>query len=162
MGVIPSFIPVILTFYMDLADFLVEAKRRTYGSSTNTPKQLDDGSKEYLVKIDEYTYRDRYFGGNPFVGEEVVFRDDKPVWSMNYYGKSTSMDPDEVFSFLMKALQRVEKKKPYRGPEKYIEDPWQYSFISRGNINSFWGEEEIQYEGIRVYWLRFHGGEIGA
>ncbi|MBE0633688.1 transcriptional regulator, partial [Candidatus Bathyarchaeota archaeon] len=42
----------------------------------------------------------------------------------------------------------------------YVEGPWLYSYISRGNINAFWGEEEIQYDGIKVYGLRFHGGEI--
>ena len=144
---------------MDLADFLVEAKRLTYGSGAE-PKRLEDGSKEYLVTHDEYTYRDRYFGGNPFIGEEVVFRDGKPVWSMNYYGKATGRTSDEVFGFLGKILGLVENSKPYRGPEKYVDGAWSYSMMSRGSINSFWGEEEIQYEGIRVYWLRFHGGEI--
>ena len=144
---------------MDLADFLVEAKKRTYGSSSE-PSRLEDGSKEYLVTINEYTYRDRYFGGNPFIVEEVVFRDGKPVWSMNYYGKATGRTPDEVFGFLGLALGLVERNKPFRGPEKYTDGSWSYSMISRGGINSFWGEEEIHYEGIRVYWLRFHGGEI--
>ena len=144
---------------MDLADFLVEAKRRTYGSGAE-PKRLEDGSKEFRLTLDEYTYRDRYFGGNPFIGEEVVIRDGKPVWSMNYYGKATGRTPEEVFGFLGKALGLVEKKKPYRGPAKYVDGAWSYSMMSHGGINSFWGEEEIQYEGIRVYWLRFHGGEI--
>jgi hypothetical protein len=147
---------------MEIEDFLVQAKRRTYGSSTSEPKQLDDSSKEYLVEIEEYVYRDRHFGGNPFIGEEVVYREGTPVWSMNYYGKATQRDSNEVFSFLVKALGKVEKKKPYRGPEKYAEGPWLYRYLSRGNVNSFWGEEEILYDGIKVYWLRFHGGEIGV
>lgn len=144
---------------MDLAEFLVEAKRSTYGSGAK-PKRLEDGSKEFLVTLNEHTYRDRYFGDNPFIGEEVVFRDGKPVWSMNYYGKATGRTPEEVFGFLGKVLGLVEKNKPFRGPAKYADGPWSYSMISRGGINSFWGEEEIQYDGIRVYWLRFHGGEI--
>lgn len=147
---------------MEIEDFLVHAKRRTYGSTTLEPKQLDDSSKEYLVKIKEYIYRDRYFGGNPFIGEEVVYRDTTPIWSMNYYGKATQRDPNEVFSFLVKALGKVERKKPYRGPEKYAEGSWLYRCMSRGNVNSFWGEEEIFYDEIKVYWLRFHGGQIGV
>jgi hypothetical protein len=146
---------------MEIEDFLIKAKRQTYGSPISEPRQLEDGSKEYLVEINEYVYRDRYFGGNPFIGEEVVYREGIPVWSMNYYGKTTQRDPNEVFSFLVKALGKVVKKKPYRGPEKYSEGPWLYRSMSRGSINSFWGEEEILYDGIRVYWLRFHGGEIG-
>lgn len=144
---------------MDLVDFLVEAKKSTYGGGAE-PKQLDDGSKEHRYSIDEYIYRDRYFGGNPFIGEEVVYRDGKPVWSMNYYGKATGRTPDEVFGFLVEALARVESNKPYRGPKEYVDGSWSYHLISRGGINSFWGEEEIKYDGIRVYWLRFHGGEI--
>ena len=144
---------------MELADFLVHAKHQAYGSGI-APRRLDDGSKEYNIAHEEYVYRDRYFGGNPFIGEEIVFRDGKPVWGMNYYGKATGRTPEEVFSFLGKALAQVKPDKPYRGPAKFEEDEWSYSFFSRGGINSFWGEEEIQYDGLRVYWLRFHGGEI--
>ena len=146
---------------MDLADFLVYAKRRTYGSGAEAEK-LNDGSKEYLVTNEEFTYRDRFFGGNPFIGEEVVYRNNKPVWSMNYYGKATGKTPDEVFDFLVKALALVESDKPYRGPNNFIEGVWSYRLMSRGCINSFWGKEEIHYDGIRVYWLRFHGGEIDS
>ncbi|MHA2391418.1 MAG: DUF5680 domain-containing protein [Promethearchaeota archaeon] len=147
---------------MEIEDFLVMAKRLTYASKNSEPKQLEDGSKEYLVEIEEYIYRDRYFGENPFVGEEIVFRDGIPVWSMNYYGKATQKDEKEVFGFLVKALGKVEKKKPFRGPEKYVDGLWLYRYMSRGSVNSFWGEEEILYDGVRVYWLRFHGGEIGV
>jgi hypothetical protein len=151
--------PARTTVCMILADFLVYAKRRTYGSGAE-PKKLEDGSKEYLIQCEEYIYRDRFFGGNPFIGEEVVYRNNKPVWSMNYYGKATGKTPDEVFGFLVKALAQVEPDKPYRGPKKYSDGAWSYQLMSRGSLNSFWGEEEIHYDGIRVYWLRFHGGEI--
>jgi len=144
---------------MEFEDFLVEAKKQTSGSESSKPKQLDDGSKEYVVEIDDYVYRDRFFGENPFVGQEIIFEKGEPIWSMNYHGKSTR-DQEEVFSFLTKALALIEKKKPYRGPEKLEDGPWFYRFMSRGNINAFWGEEEILYDGVRVYWLRFHGGEI--
>ena len=145
---------------MKFEDFLVEAKRRTSGSADSKPKQLDDGSKEYLVEMDDFVYRDRFFGYNPFVGQEIVFSGGEPIWSMNYHGKVTSREPEEVFSILVKALGLVEKKKPYRGPDKLEDGAWFYRFMSRGNINAFWGEEEILYDGVRVYWLRFHGGEI--
>ena len=144
---------------MEFEDFLVEAKKQTSGSESSKPKQLDDGSKEYVVEIDDYVYRDRFFGENPFVGQEIIFEKGEPIWSMNYHGKATR-DQEEVFSFLTKALALIEKKKPYRGPEKLEDGPWFYRFMSRGNINAFWGEEEILYDGVRVYWLRFHGGEI--
>ena len=152
----------VFCFFMDLADFLVWAKRRTYGSSTSEPKRLADGSKEYLLSRDGYTYRDRYFGGNPFIGEEVVFRDGHAIWSMNYYGVATTRDPGEVSGFLVKALGLVERKNPYRGPEEYVAAPWRYSFTSGGDIDAFWGHERITYDEAPIYWLRFHGGLVGT
>ena len=145
---------------MEFEDFLVEVKKQTSGSSTSKPKQLEDGSKEYVVEIDDYVYRDRFFGNNPFVGQEIVFLEGEPIWSMNYHGKATARDPEEVFGFLTKALALVEKKKPFRGPEKLEDGPWFYRFMTRGNLGAFWGEEEILYDGVRVYWLRFHGGDV--
>ena len=53
---------------MELEDFLVKAKMSTNGSEDTKPIQLDDGSKEYRYEIEDYIYRDRYFGGNPFIG----------------------------------------------------------------------------------------------
>ena len=147
---------------MDLAEFLVWAKRNTYGSSTTTPKKRPDGSKEYFLSKQQYIYRDRYFGGNPFIGEEVVFMNKQAIWSMNYYGKATHRNPDEVFSFLVKVLGQVEEEYPYRGPQEYREDPWNYHVTCEGEINSFWGFEEISYSEEQVYWLKFHGGEIGT
>ena len=146
---------------MELEDFLVIAKKSTSGLEENEPVQLDDGSKEYLFELEDYVFRDRFFGGNPFVGEEVVYWKGDPIWSMNYYGKATSRTPDEVFKFLTKVLGAVEKKKPYRGPERFSEGLMEYRFMSRGNVYSFWGEEEVMHNSIKVHWLRFPGGEIG-
>lgn len=146
---------------MELEDFLVMAKKSTSGSEETEPVQLDDGSKEYRFEAEDYVFRDRFFGGNPFIGQEVVYWKGDPIWSMNYYGKVTSRTPDEVYKFLTKVLAAVEKKKPYRGPERFSEGLMEYRFMSRGNVNSFWGEEETVQNGIKVQWLRFHGGEIG-
>jgi len=146
---------------MELEDFLVMAKKSTSGSEETEPIQLDDGSKEYRFEAEDYVFRDRFFGGNPFIGQEVVYWKGDPIWSMNYYGKVTSRTPEEVFKFLTKVLAAVEKKKPYRGPERFSEGLWEYRFMSRGNVYSFWGEEETMQNGIKVQWLRFHGGEIG-
>ena len=34
-----------------------------------------------------FIYLDSYFGGECFVGEEVVWLHENPVWSMNYVGR---------------------------------------------------------------------------
>ena len=38
-----------------------------------------------------FTYLDSYFGGECFVGEEVVWLHGNPVWSVNYVGLSPWM-----------------------------------------------------------------------
>ena len=46
----------------------------------------------------DYLYRDIYFSGEEnFIGQEVVYQNNSPVWSMVYCG---SVEPKEVFDFL--------------------------------------------------------------
>lgn len=54
-----------------LSKFLVKAKINTYASSGEGGERIfPDGSKEFEEK--EFKYRDRYFGFNPFIGEEIA------------------------------------------------------------------------------------------
>ena len=62
-----------------LSDFLVKAKINTYASG-----------KEFDFEEKEFRYRDRYFGFNPFIGEEVVWQKKEIIWGMNYYGRIVS------------------------------------------------------------------------
>ena len=64
---------------MELETFLVIAKKSTSGSEETEPVQLDDGSKEYRFESEDYVFRDRFFGGNPFVGEEIVYWKGDPL-----------------------------------------------------------------------------------
>jgi len=63
----------------ELSKFLVKAKVNTYASDTKTTI-LGDGSKELVFREGRLFYRDRYFGENPFIGEEMVFHEDKYIW----------------------------------------------------------------------------------
>jgi len=63
-----------------LNKFLVKAKINTYTSSgEGGEKVLPDGSKEFKFIEKELKYRDRYFGFNPFVGQEIVFQNRKII-----------------------------------------------------------------------------------
>ncbi|MBU4331496.1 hypothetical protein KKD20_00015 [Patescibacteria group bacterium] len=92
-----------------LSKFLVKAKISTYASSgEGGEKLLPDGSKEFEFREEELKYRDRYFGFNPFVGQEVIFQNGKIVWGMNYYGKVVSkiIPPKQAYRFLQEALKK--------------------------------------------------------
>jgi hypothetical protein len=72
---------------MRFEQFLIKAKLHTYASSGESgERSLEDGCKELAFQEGESKYRDRYFGWNPFVGEEVVWQGEQVIWAMNYYG----------------------------------------------------------------------------
>ena len=146
---------------VELKDFLVKAKKATYGSEAE-PDASPDGTKELTYSEGRYVYRDRYYCFDPFIGEELVIVDGKPVWGMNYYGKVTSTEcrPEEVYGFLVKALYEVPPEKPFRGPEEYEEGGWRYEAEIVGDVHCLHGRERIMCGGVDTYWLRFHGGSL--
>jgi len=148
---------------MEIKDFLVEAKINTYASNgEGKEKILKDGSKEFVYEKDKWKYRDRYFGFNPFIGEEIVWNNDKVIWGMNYTGKilSDKIDAKEVYQFLKKAMKLVELEKPFRGPAYFQENEWEYKDQNSGTFENFEGFETIYYKSEKVYELKYHGGMI--
>jgi hypothetical protein len=146
---------------VNLAEFLIKAKLRTYasGAGANT---LPDGSKEHVVIDGSFVYRDRYFGSSLFVGEEVVFENDKVIWSMNYYGGVVRdiVPAGKVYAFLQKAMRQVSVERPFRGPDMFHEGGFDYEDRSIGQLEWFTGVEQIYYKGHEVYKLVYHGGKV--
>jgi len=148
---------------MNLSEFLIESKRETYASSGESGEKIvSDGSKEFVHERVPFKYRDRYFGSNPFAGEEVVWQNGNIVWIMNYYGKviSKTVSVQQVYEFLKKCLMKVEPDKPFRGPERFEEKGFSYVNEVNGDMNSFNGTEKISYDGKVVYVLFYHGGLV--
>lgn len=161
-----------------LKEFLVESKIATYANENPEKKSLEDGGLEleFEKKIGQtiWTYRDRYYGNDPFSGQEVVFENSTPVWTMNYYGRILA-DPilkSAIYGFLREALRTVPKDKPFRGRRRCYsnhENPLNeglnffYSCTSVGEVDWFFGREEIELtekHREKVYELVFHGGFV--
>jgi len=148
---------------MELKEFLIKAKINTYASSgEGGEKTLGDGSKELICADGEWKYRDRYFGFNPFIGEEVVWKNEKVVWGMNYYGTIISKEADakSLYQFLQKAMRLVKSERPFRGPTEFCEGDWKYADESFGDMDKFKGTETIYFRGEKVYELKYHGGVV--
>jgi len=146
-----------------LEEFLVKAKINTYASSgEGGEKVLEDGSKELTYEKGNFKYRDRYFGYNPFIGEEIVWKDGKIIWAMNYYGRITSDSPTakEIYSFLRKALRQASEIEILRGPKSFYKENFKYINRTEGNLWNFFGTEKIFYINDEVYELIYHGGFI--
>ena len=148
---------------MELSEFLVKAKVNTYANSGASGEILGiDGGKELKYEDGPWLYRDRYFGAHTFVGEEVVCKDGKAVWSMNYYGQTLSdaIDPRELYDFLQASLRQVDTERPFRGPEEFKQGDLLYQNQCRGTVESFSGTETIHEQNNKVYELIYHGGSV--
>ena len=146
-----------------LSKFLVKAKINTYVSSGEGGERiLTDGSKQFEFKEKEFKYRDRYFGFNPFIGEEIVWQNEEVVWGMNYYGEIVSeiIPAKNIYQFLQEALKKIPDDKPFRGPDSFKKGDFKYINKIEGIVEKFKGEEIIFYKEQIVYKLNYHGGFV--
>lgn len=129
--------------------FLLRAKRATYAGKGPESPSSRPATHDLAYQEGSLLYIDSYLGGSYFAGEEALWEDGQPVWSMNYVGRVIG-DP---FSgdFLKAALLHVPQEKPYRGPEFYQEGDYAYSCRSEGSFDWFEGYESITYQGICIY-----------
>lgn len=149
--------------YAELRNFLVMAKKNTYAKNGEGKETaLQDGSKEFIFKKGLWKYRDRYFGFNPFIGQEVVWYKDRPFWTMNYFGEvvSKKANPKTVYNFLKICLTQVNKSMPYRGPHNSARENFIYQNKVIGSLKKFSGKEIIKLKRSKVYNLKYQGGTL--
>jgi hypothetical protein len=150
--------------YMDnhqLAQFIVAAKKATYASQDDnfSLRPLLPGSKYLAFGRPPFFYCDTYFGMNDFAGQEVVYYQNVPVWSMYYRGGVISAENmSSIYAFLRKALMTVPLSAPFRGTTSLCEGELQYVNNYVGEIRNFSGEEYIYQSTDLVYRLTYIGG----
>jgi hypothetical protein len=161
--------------HLGLADFIVRAKAATYvGDGTPTePSRL--GSHDLLWEEDGWVYRDSYFGGADFIGQEVIWRDTPegdlnggglltPVWAMNYYGRITEpelLDAAGAGLIVKQALSAMYQEGRFLGGFGWEDGHGAvYVDMSDGDHRSFTGHETISINGTECYRLDYHGGLI--
>ncbi len=149
---------------MEFINFLLESKRNGYASAGERDEtKLEDGGKRLIYRSGEFLYKDIYYGNDPFIGEELVFKNGVAIWGMNYYGLvlDPSVRAGEVYHFLQQAMRQVGAKRPFRGPDNLRDGDWEYRDASQGDLDCFNGEENIFFQGRLVYRLTYHGGRLG-
>lgn len=141
-----------------LVSFLIRAKRATYAGKGPESAPSRPGSHDLSYTEGKLTYIDTYLGGSHFAGEEALWENGQPIWSMNYVGRVTGTP----FSgdFLKAALLHVPLEQPFRGPELYCENDYVYRCQVDGDFDWFQGTETICCQGRCVYEAHFHGGRI--
>ena len=149
-----------------IEDFLIEAKKQTYANE-NVSKTASSrlNSNDYEYKKDNMIYHDTFFGGTNFIGEEVVYIDNKTYWAMNYYGTTLdeNLSEEAMDKALRPALMKVGENNnviPVRGPKEFINGEYKYAFKVNGDINCFNGIETIYKNNVKIYELKCTGGLI--
>lgn len=147
-----------------LGDFLREANLNTYANeSVNKVLPLRPESSDYHFEKGNLVFHDTYLGGAKFLGEEIVYKEGKPLWGMNYYGFILS---SEISEGLFDSILRPELMSgsgdniPVRGPKEFINGDWTYTFVAEGDLGNFTGLEEISKNNEVVCRLYCHGGFI--
>ncbi len=146
-----------------LTDFIVKAKAATYVGSGQENKPCRPGSHDLEFRDGPFLYLDSYFGGADFIGEEVVYFEEKPVWAMNYYGRilvPEKITGAETGQVIKNSLSLLYQQGRFLGGFKHAGGRDAYFDTNKGDATSFTGLEWIERDGVRVYELVYHGGLI--
>ncbi|MBI4991647.1 MAG: XRE family transcriptional regulator [Candidatus Harrisonbacteria bacterium] len=147
----------------ELAGFLDEANKHGYAAGGKKVSPTRISSKDLEYKKGNLIYHDTYFGVRDYIGEEVVYKDEKPIWGANYLGfiLDDGFAADQVYDFLKKSLtQEYDDIIPVRGPKFFEEGDYQYINTAEGKLDKFTGKEEILFKDKVVYRAFYHGGFI--
>jgi len=147
----------------ELNAFIVRAKAATYVGDGEHVAPCRVGSHDLRFSDSEWAYHDSYFGGTDFIGEEVVYFAEKPVWAMNYYGRilrDELITASEAGQMIKKSLSRMYAEGRFLGGFEHTEDSLTYVDTSEGDANCFHGRESIRSGKEIAYELVYHGGLI--
>lgn len=146
------------------AQFLRSAKAATYaaqGDDASVAPVLPD-SRQLEYRNGTFLYRDIYVGMFRFVGQEVVYLNDRAIWSMSYAGGLvqgvSQCAARPVYAFLRRALLAPPPEFPVRGPAELVAEGLRYACNCEGSLAWFQGSERITQDGSLLYALRFAGG----
>ena len=146
-----------------LNDFIVRAKAATYVGDGEQVPPCRIGSHDLRFIDGEWSYHDSYFGGADFIGEEVVYLAERPVWAMNYYGRILRDDlltGAEAGQMIKASLSRMYQEGRFLGGFVHRENDLTYIDASEGSAEYFHGREVIRRGQEIAYELLYHGGMI--
>lgn len=107
----------------ELSDFLRKSNKNAYANK-DAPKVAPSRlkSEDYHFEDGDLIYHDTYFGARDFIGEEIVYKNQKPIWGANYFGfiLADNVSEKDVYDFPGQALmQNYDNVIPVRGPKNF-------------------------------------------
>ncbi|MEK9209271.1 MAG: DUF5680 domain-containing protein [Patescibacteria group bacterium] len=147
-----------------LKNFLLIARTKTYAGAGGKTEPALNGSEQLEHKEGDWLYRDVYYTGNGiFMGFEVIHFQDKPVWSMCYYGNFKKMTEEEIDRVLRKALMENWQTTRLWNKVEWEFENYKYVCVPDfpGSINEIAGFERIFKDEKEIYSFYYAGGFIG-
>ena len=132
----------------DLEAFVVRAKTATYVGSGAPAESSRLGSHDLTFASDEWLYRDSYFGGTDFLGQETVWLRGEPVWAENYYGYI--LRPDLIDATQAGATIKAALSAMFRRGGSWV-DSIRPAHTGAIKIN-LWGTSHAS-TGVRSFWF---------
>jgi hypothetical protein len=148
-----------------LADFVLAAKAACYVGDGAKASASRRGAHDLTFAQGDWSYRDSYFGGTDFLGQEVVWHRRQPVWAMNYHGfihRDDLMNGADGGRVIKAALSAMYAEERFLGGFRFVLGKFAYQDDSQGDVGRFEGVETIRVDGIEAYRLLYHGGLIRA
>lgn len=146
-----------------LTEFIVKAKAATYVGNGKPSLSYRPGAHDLQFHDGEFVYLDSYFGGQDFIGQEVVYHRGEPVWAMNYYGyilEPSMIEAAEAGQIIKESLSKLYAEGRFLGGFEHETPFGTYIDTSEGDAAHFTGKERIERNGVIVYELVYHGGLI--
>lgn len=144
----------------DIEKFIWKAKKSTYAKDGDFYEK--DGMKYHSFRDGFYRFEDRKIGDQYYSGQEVIFLEEKPVWTMSYSGGilTDAYESAEIYRFLHQSLMAEERRNTLRGPSFYQQAQMFYFNEFSGDVERFNGREYIRIGNKIIYELHYSGGKM--
>ena len=146
-----------------LNDIVVAAKSATYVGGGVRAGASRAGSHDLAWWQGAWRYLDSYFGGTDFIGQEVVWFEEEPVWAMNYYGHIALphlIDGQRAGETIKTALSAMYAEGRFLGDFDWVGPHGTYIDRSAGDVGHFHGREVILVGESEAYALDYCGGLV--
>jgi hypothetical protein len=147
----------------ELNAVIVRAKAAAYVGGGGRVAASRTGSHDLAWSEGRWRYLDSYFGGTDFLGQEVVWQDEAPVWAMNYYGyilRPDLIDAEGAGATIKAALAALYAEGRFLGGFSWSGPHGDYCDRSEGSVAQFRGRETITVGGVQAYALDYFGGLV--
>jgi len=148
-----------------LEEFIVLAKSQSYVGGARFSESSRCNSHDVAFSQGSWSYLDSYFGGTDFIGQEVVWASNDPVWAMNYFGRillPSLIDAERAGSIIKASLAELYQEGRFLGGFSKSTQGFDYIDESEGSVMNFIGTEKILVKDSVAYQLDYHGGLIKA